>query len=337
MKLNNPFVSWLTLNRNCNNRCSWCYAQNASLNQMGYSDAIQCIGELSRLGIKKIVLIGGEPTIYPFIIDIIKYIQSLGIKSFIVSNGRRFSDKSFAKQCIDAGVTGIDISLKGLSSSEYIANTQVNGFQESIDGYHNLSDLGFHPTLSYVICQYDLNLISKLKCLMSTYHLNDITIQFLKPTISIQAPNMSISMCEMGKMVSSVYRELENSSIHYRIEVSFPLCLIDEDVRNLLIQKRKLLTCCHVQKGNGLVFDTQFRLLPCNHFIDMPYENQPIGLWDTCHILEFWNSKTVKKIRQATRHYPSQKCISCPLWDICGGGCFTRWFYEDPEAIIPGC
>lgn len=330
-----PKVSWLTVNRGCNNKCIWCYAQNAIKDTMNIDFAKKCVQNLNNLGIKNIVLIGGEPTIYPHLTELIKYIRNNGMKVSLVSNGRRFSDYSFAKECIEAGVSGIDISLKALNKIEYINNTCVDGFEEVIAGYRNLLKLKFRPTLSYVICNNDMNKIIELSDFLRIYELDDITLQFVKPVVAEKSNNI-LSIDKMGKLVTLIYKIMEESKKNYRIEASIPLCLIEEKVRNDLIHKRKILTCCHIQKGSGLVLDTKFRILPCNHFVDMPYSEMAIGLCEANKICEFWNSESVNEIRRKTLYYPSFECERCKLWDICGGGCFTRWLFEKPSDYICG-
>lgn len=69
--------AWLTTNRSCNNRCEWCYAQNAIGNEMDIDDAKKCVDVLKELKVKHIVLIGGEPTIYSHLIELLKYIKGI--------------------------------------------------------------------------------------------------------------------------------------------------------------------------------------------------------------------------------------------------------------------
>lgn len=334
MNSKKPSTVWLTLNRKCNNNCSWCYAQRAEKEEMDFKKAKMCIGNLAALGIKNIVLIGGEPTIYPQIIEIIQYIRDLGLKVSVVSNGRKFSNKDFTKQCLNAGISGIDISLKALTPQEYIENTRADGFEQCISGYKNLVEWGFRPTISYVICKHDTSDIEKLKDLLIEKDLDDITIQFVKPELSEKANNVIMPLYQMGEMVSEIYQVFKTCNKHYRVEISFPLCLINQEILNILIKEKRVLTCCHVQKGSGLVIDPNFRILPCNHFIDMPYDKKSIGLAEKEEILEFWNSEPVEQLRRKTRYYPSSKCMNCKLWDICGGGCFTRWLFESPDMYI---
>ena len=41
---------------------------------------------------------------------------------------------------------------------------------------------------------------------------------------------------------------------------------------NEMLIKKKISTCCHVQKGNGIVFDVTGEIIPCNHFLGFPIE-----------------------------------------------------------------
>ena len=58
---------WLTLNRTCNLRCLWCYASSTNYKAediLSYEDATKIIDICSDVGIKGIILMGGEPTLY---------------------------------------------------------------------------------------------------------------------------------------------------------------------------------------------------------------------------------------------------------------------------------
>jgi len=76
-------VAWIVVTYACNNKCNFCYAQSMvkkfiegeSLLQMPLNFAYQLVDELRKMGIKKFHLIGGEPTVYPHLIDLIEYIK----------------------------------------------------------------------------------------------------------------------------------------------------------------------------------------------------------------------------------------------------------------------
>lgn len=101
-----------------------------------------------------------------------------------------------------------------------------------------------------------------------------------------------------------------------------------------MLNKKRISTCCHVQKGSGIVFDVTGEVIPCNHFLGYPFENKPLNLQNKNAIEELLNTKIVKQFKDTVNRYPSNKCINCNLWHICGGGCFTRWFYNNPKEYI---
>ena len=149
--------AWLTTNRSCNNKCDWCYARNALSEKslMDIEKAKKIIDQLVSINVKKIILIGGEPTIYEHFVELIQYIHSKGLIIALASNGRRFANKDFARETVEAGVNGIDISLKATSEEDYVSKTHSKGLMEMLQGYKNLVELGFQPSISYVVVNDD--------------------------------------------------------------------------------------------------------------------------------------------------------------------------------------
>ena len=112
--------AWLTVTRSCNCRCDWCYAKKTLGRKtfMDFDKAILAIDELKKRDVKKIVLIGGEPTIYNRFLDLVNYIHKSSINCTIATNGIKFRNLDFAKATIDAGVDNINISLKAIEKEQ---------------------------------------------------------------------------------------------------------------------------------------------------------------------------------------------------------------------------
>ena len=75
---------WLTLNHACNLNCKWCYAKDTGYlksDDMSLDMAYDIIDICHDLSINHITLIGGEPTIYPHLFDVIDY----DYKDFLVT------------------------------------------------------------------------------------------------------------------------------------------------------------------------------------------------------------------------------------------------------------
>ena len=74
METKRQFLSWLTVNRACNLRCKWCYSRAVSGSaSMDITLAKRVIAFIGELPIKYVILIGGEPTIYPHFFEVLTW------------------------------------------------------------------------------------------------------------------------------------------------------------------------------------------------------------------------------------------------------------------------
>jgi len=89
-------------------------------------------------------LIGGEPTIRPDIVDLIKFAHQLNFKNVVMAtNGRLFSYKKFAEKIIKAGLTDLIFSIHGHNSKLHDSLTRSKGsFRQMMQGIKNVRALG---------------------------------------------------------------------------------------------------------------------------------------------------------------------------------------------------
>ena len=81
--------------RKCNYRCPYCYAAEDSAvsadqgisEEMTEEEIRSAIRQASELGARKIVILGGEPLVYPHLNEMIDFISDLGMASEIFTNG----------------------------------------------------------------------------------------------------------------------------------------------------------------------------------------------------------------------------------------------------------
>ena len=133
---------WLTLNRACNLRCKWCYAQSTEYlkeDDLDISLAYQLINIFSELNIRHIVLIGGEPTIYPHLFEVIDYCHKMNIRCGIVTNGLKCAEIDFIKKLKTHDVHSISLSLKGENKEAFQDVTGVNAFDKVKEAVRLLS------------------------------------------------------------------------------------------------------------------------------------------------------------------------------------------------------
>jgi len=96
----------LELSRACNLRCIYCYAASGipMENELSLPEIQDVVDQAVALGAKKIIVLGGgEPLLYPYLIDVIDYILSKGVKADLFTNGTLITP-SKASALYDRGV-----------------------------------------------------------------------------------------------------------------------------------------------------------------------------------------------------------------------------------------
>lgn len=117
-----------------------------------------------RNGAKSIVVTGGEPTIRPDFIDILKFIYDNGLKIGLQSNGRKFQDFKLAEES-SKYVTTYVIALHGHNDETHDKITQRKGsFAETLRGLENLVKIGCRVYGKIVLSNYNyMYLLETLK------------------------------------------------------------------------------------------------------------------------------------------------------------------------------
>jgi len=108
----------------CNFRCKFCFATfqdvKKSILPKGHlpkEEAVKIIDKMAEAGFSKITFVGGEPTLCPWIGDLIIQAKNKGLTTMIVTNGTGLNDKflSDVNGYLDWVVISIDSVLPGLN------------------------------------------------------------------------------------------------------------------------------------------------------------------------------------------------------------------------------
>lgn len=133
----------------CNFKCGYCLPNGYQVDKSDHRtflkiDEIERLARgLSELGVCKIRLTGGEPTIRKDFFDIVKLIKEKpGIKKIVITtNGYRLN--KIAHQIKDSGLDGINISIDSLDREKFKKITDHDRLPEILEGIKILQDLNF--------------------------------------------------------------------------------------------------------------------------------------------------------------------------------------------------
>ena len=143
-----PYIR-LSITDVCNFKCGYClpngYQKDKSDNRtfLTYEEIGRLAKGLSELGVCKIRLTGGEPTVRKDFFDIVKIIKNnSGIKKTVITtNGYRLDQ--IANQIVDSGLDGINISIDSLNRETFKNITSHDRLPEILKGIEKLQQLNF--------------------------------------------------------------------------------------------------------------------------------------------------------------------------------------------------
>ena len=146
-----PYIR-LSITDVCNFKCGYClpngYQADKSDNRkfLNINEIKRLAKGLSELGVCKIRLTGGEPTVRKDFFDIVKILKNeTGIKKVVVTtNGYHLDQK--AKSLVQSGLNGINISIDSLDRETFKNITGHDRLPEILKGIKDLQDLGFDNT-----------------------------------------------------------------------------------------------------------------------------------------------------------------------------------------------
>jgi len=157
----------IEFNRDCNFNCIYCYARNgvSGKQELTAEEIRDVIDQAKKIGVKKVIILGGEPMLYPRIMEMIDFIKGLDIEIELFTNGTNITE-SLAKKLSEKGVV---VVLKLNTSDEKLQDIlagRKGAYRQIHTALDNLKKAGYPGTvpmgISTVICRQNFNELVQL-------------------------------------------------------------------------------------------------------------------------------------------------------------------------------
>lgn len=105
----------LKLHSSCNARCEFCYAtedKRIKIGNLSKENWKKIIDDAKNIGCYTVTLSGGEPLIYPHLVELVEYVVSKKMLAFTTTNGIKISEK-LIKDLEKAGLCALNFSILG--------------------------------------------------------------------------------------------------------------------------------------------------------------------------------------------------------------------------------
>ena len=130
-----PIVVWNAC-RHCNLRCPHCYAAataQPSPHDLTTAEARRLIENLADVGVRVLILSGGEPLLRQDIVDLAAHARAVGLRP-LLSTGGVLLDERVAGRLAAAGVSYVGVSLDGLAPFNDAYRGMTGAFERAAAG-----------------------------------------------------------------------------------------------------------------------------------------------------------------------------------------------------------
>lgn len=304
-KYNWPYIRTklceLTLNYNCNARCVFCYSfpemdEWKNSKDLDIKTASSYMIDSYKSGSRIVQIIGGEPTVYPKLLEIIKIAKKIGYPVVqIVTNGQRMSDYSYARSLKEAGLNSVTFSVHSSNASIHDLMVGVNGaFRKILKALENVSKLGIYISTGTAINAINYTQIPQL-------------VKFLYKNFGIESYHL-IAMHFIG----AAEKNNKNLAVSYSQTLPY------------LKQALSFLACQKIMPISPILSNYQPCVLPgCEHLISdwqIPFADDDLYLPE-----KVYRQSMYSMITDLLR-MKGEKCKECIYQNICAG--FEKKYFE---------
>ncbi len=222
---NIPFFIHMEVTEKCPLKCSQCYCNLEAGKEMRWEFCRKIIEEAGNWRIPKILITGGEPLTYKYLIDAIKLMSEYGIESVIATSGVGLNEV-YCKKLKEAGIGKIFISLNG--SNEVIHNYSRDRFKDAVNGIKLIKEAGIKCGINWVAREDNIDDFFQLLELGRGLAVDNIDILANKPDHfgKISSPVTSKELKDLAKKILSKYSEYKKGFV--TVELCYP------ELRNML-------------------------------------------------------------------------------------------------------
>ncbi|MCB9759248.1 MAG: radical SAM protein [Alphaproteobacteria bacterium] len=148
-------LGYLQLTRSCRQFCRFCSNPPTGV-ELTEPEMRGLIDDLADMDYDGVILTGGEPSMSPLLFPALAYARERGLYSRMITNGQLLADKGFFRQCVDAGLTHIHVSLHSHIERVHDFITRYPGsWQAIVDTLSHVPEMGITADINTVINTYN--------------------------------------------------------------------------------------------------------------------------------------------------------------------------------------
>ncbi|MCL2339971.1 MAG: 12,18-didecarboxysiroheme deacetylase [Actinomycetia bacterium] len=168
-----PVVVW-NCTQTCNLKCVHCYANSEAKNyegEMTTAEAEAMIDDLAAFGAPVLLFSGGEPTLRPDLVELMRYAKSQGRRVVLSTNGTLITPAK-AQAYAEVGLSYVGVSLDGGRQTHDSFRGMAGSFDRALEGIRNAKAAGIKVGLRMTINKRNYQDIDEIFSIMDSEQIN---------------------------------------------------------------------------------------------------------------------------------------------------------------------
>ncbi|EWG06860.1 MAG: radical SAM protein [Candidatus Aramenus sulfurataquae] len=307
-----PKVLVFNVTRNCNLRCVHCYSNSGlgKFQDLPLSTWLNAVKQAAEMGVRHILLSGGEPLARRDLVEIAKEAHDFGISAEISTNGTMLTRERVEE--LKRYVSYVGVSIDGPEEVHDKFRGVPGAFKKALEGIRTAKEAGVKTGLRFTLTKLNYQYVDFVFDLMEKEGIDRVCFYHLayagRADVKLDIDNWT--------RLRVVERIVERTRENKEIEVLTADNPVDGVLIYAMTRNEEVLRLLRRNGGNksgeriadvspeGVVYPDQFTPIP-------------IGRIE--RLKEIWDkpNEVVDKLR-ARKNY--LKCSSCPFFDVCNGG-----------------
>lgn len=319
-------VLYLYVTDKCNLSCAHCWidCDNKKNHFINTVQLKYMLNSLMELGLKRVNITGGEPTLHRDLLSIVKMFYEKNVTIYLNTNGILLSDAMCSELSRYKDKVFCSVSVDGAKAETHDMIRGCHGaYDRTLDGIKRLIDYGLSCEIIFTIQKRNVAELEQIILMADKLGVSLIRINFLqygsgKRINDLKSDEGDLNIFEIVELKNKIHKIMEMTRI--KVMTNLPFSFYQPNEINDMKYR-----VCGIKHAIGILPDGTVSL--CG--VGQLKEELNMGNLNSCSIEEIWNNnKIVKYIRDCMPQKLEGVCGKCVLRTICCGYCVAQNYME---------
>lgn len=309
-----PYRMDLALTYRCQNDCAHCYNETKEKHELSTEQWLSVIDRLWDAGVPHIVFTGGEPTLYSDLAKLVGRSEEHGQVTGLISNGRGLGRPGYLRELVQVGLDHVQITVLSADPKTHDRLVgAVGAWEETVSGVKAALKEDLYVSTNTTIMRSTLAGVEGTMRFVAGLGVRNIAFNSIIRS-GKGTESEGVTYEELAGILAKAKAIASETGVNLIWYSPTPYCDFNPVNFGLGI---KQCTACSL----NMAIEPDGTVIPCQSYYE-PLGNILTDPWSS-----IWNHSLCKDIRE--RKYAGEKCASCGLLQVCGGGCPLSWKHGD--------